>query len=144
MTNEEIIKKYWSKIDLDLHPNQINVIKEMLNVARLIPKEEIKIANKQEVYKNQQAHTCLIAVDENCRPILLKSDPNLYENGVFDGHDLLDNITHNRHFIPKEFGIYKCKIMVETFNYKTDSGVEYDINTWLEEFIKIEILNGKY
>lgn len=89
--------------------------------------------------KKPNEHNCIIAVDENGSPLLLKSEPSLYEHDIFDGHDLRDNITKNKQDIPKEFGVYGCKIMVYAYSYYTDCGTEYDVDTWLEDVVKIEL-----
>lgn len=84
-------------------------------------------------------HNCIIAVSENGCAILLKSEPNLFENEIFDGNDLNDNINKNEKDIPTEFGVYRCKIMVYAYSYHTDCGTEYDVNTWLEDVVKLEL-----
>lgn len=89
--------------------------------------------------KKPYEHNCIIAVDERGICFLLKSEPSLYEHDIFDGNDLGDNINKNEKDIPKEFGIYKCKIMVYAYSYYTDYGTEYDVNTWVEDVVKIEL-----
>ena len=84
-------------------------------------------------------HDCIIAVDELGVPLLLKSEPSLYEHDLFDGRDLRDNVNFKEHDVPTEFGIYKCKIMVQGFTSNTQEGIEYDMNTWIEDVVKIEI-----
>ncbi len=86
-------------------------------------------------------HDCIIAVDEQGTAFLLKSEPSLHENELFDGNDLHDNLTHDKDKIPKEFGIYQCKIMVESYKYLTDCGYEYNVNIWIEDVVKIELPN---
>jgi len=97
----------------------------------------------EDIFKENKpnVHNCIIAVDETGIAILLKSEPSLYGHDVFDGFFLSYNINKNEKDIPKEFGIYSCKIMVYAYSYWTDSGTEYDCNTWLEDVIKLEIPN---
>ena len=84
-------------------------------------------------------YVCLIAVTDKGQAILLASIPDLYENDVFDGMFLEDNINKDKKNIPKDFGIYKCKIMVYHYNYDTDCGTEYDVNIWIKDLVKIEL-----
>jgi len=83
-------------------------------------------------------HECLVAVDENGHALLIKSEPSLFENGVFDGHFLDDTITDKKN-MPFECGIYKCKIMVYAYSYFTGDTTEYDMNVWCEDVVKLNI-----
>lgn len=85
-------------------------------------------------------HDCLIAIDERGDGFLIKSEPSLYENDIFDGNSLQDNINKNIDTIPKECGIYKCKVVVHSYSYWTDCGTEYDTDSWLESIEKIELI----
>ena len=78
-------------------------------------------------------YNCLIAVTDNGYGFLLKSTPDLIDCGVFDGCDLEGNINKNQKDIPKDYGIYRCKIMVHAYKYDTDGGTEYDCDTWIED-----------
>jgi hypothetical protein len=89
---------------------------------------------------SQLEHNCIIAVDERGDAFLIKSEPSLYEHDIFDGNSLEDNINTNVKDIPTECGIYKCKIMVQHHSYMTDIGTEYDVNTWLEDVVKLDIV----
>ncbi len=81
-------------------------------------------------------HDCIIAVTDNDMAILLKSEPNLIEENVFDGHYLEDNLSDTKN-IPKEAGIYKCKIISSGAFYYTDCGNEYDMSVVMEDVEKI-------
>ncbi len=84
-------------------------------------------------------YECVIAVYNNCVGIsytLLKSEPNIFDDNVFDGNDLEDNLTETKNF-PKETGIYKCKILVHAYKYFNGDCTEYDVNVWMEDIEKI-------
>ena len=92
-----------------------------------------------EENKDENVYDCIIAVDERGDGFLLKSRPSVYEFDTFDGNSLQDNINHKTENIPTEFGVYKCKIKTKHYKYMTDCGVEYDMESWLEDVVKLEL-----
>ena len=79
---------------------------------------------------------CLIAVTDEYRKFLIKSDPSLMSDDIFDGFDLEDNITEEK-TLPTEVGVYECDILVDYIKSWTDCGYEYDIKSWVENINKI-------
>jgi hypothetical protein len=85
-------------------------------------------------------HECLIAIDERGDGLLINSEPSLYEYDIFDGNSLQDNINKYTDRIPKELGIYKCKIVIHSYSYYTDCGTEYDTDSWIEDVVKLDLV----
>ena len=85
-------------------------------------------------------HDCYIAVDSKGSATVVSSKPSLYENDLFNGTLLVDNITDDLHKIPTEPGVYRCKIFVLGIRSNTQEGIEYDMSTWIDEVTKIDIL----
>lgn len=84
---------------------------------------------------------CLIAVTQLGTGVLLTSLPDIYENEIFDGHILEENIsTTYRKDIPTNPGIYLCKILARTTkcNHPQDP-VEYDLTTWITDIAQVGI-----
>jgi hypothetical protein len=109
--------------------------------SRLLPRITEKFEPLLEpTNSNPSTHDCIIAVDENGVCILLKSEPSLYQHELFDGNSLHDNIDKHEDRIPKEFGVYKCKILVQgTQSFGGDAEVEYDVHAWIEDVKKLFI-----
>lgn len=84
-------------------------------------------------------HNCIIAVDECGAGVLLKSEPSLYEHDLFDGLFLEDNLT-NKKEIPKDAGVYRCQIEVQSFrcNHPEDPE-EWDMTVVLKNVEKLQI-----
>ena len=83
-------------------------------------------------------HDCIISVTERGATIVLNSKPSLYETDIFDGDYLEDNI-YNTKDIPSVMGIYKCKIQVEYSKYWTDCGYEHDVQSSIDDIVKMDV-----
>ena len=94
---------------------------------------EIKYSEIYEIIKNRETNDFYF---EEFKKVVKKHSAE-YDNELFDGNSLQDNI--NKGKIPIECGIYKCNILVQGFKTWTDCGYEYDVDTWLEDVEKINI-----
>ena len=71
-------------------------------------------------------YDCVIAVTKYNGAYLIKSNHSL--DDVFDGCDLLDNLTDSRN-VPKEAGVYKCKIRYHCYkSHHPLDPVEWDVD----------------
>lgn len=84
-----------------------------------------------------ETFSVIFDVDEKCYAMIIDSDPNIQENGVFDGSDLEWNISVNKKDIPKEPGVYDCIVSATHVKYWTECGYEYDCHTEIKDIKKI-------
>lgn len=99
--------------------------------------------------RNSMYFDCVIAVPEyqpEYFSILISSSNKIVEAGgieidrtlqdldLFDGCNLNDNLTKvEPSSIPKEPGLYSCKIEIQSIKSWTDCGYEYDTEVYLLE-----------
>ena len=84
-------------------------------------------------------HDCIIAVDERGVGVLLHSNPSLHSSEVFDDMFLEYNLTSTKE-IPKDPGVYKCEIEVQSFRSNTlDDPEEWDMYVILKNVVKLKL-----
>lgn len=88
---------------------------------------ELKELTKQLKGENTPYfYDCIIAVTKYNGSFLVESEPSL--DDAFDGCDLGDNLTDKSN-LPKEAGIYKCKIRYHAYkSHHPLDPVEWDID----------------
>jgi hypothetical protein len=65
---------------------------------------------------------------------------DLYNN-IFDGN-VLDDIVDEK-YIPGKVGVYTCDIVIQSFrSNRFDDPEEWDMNIWLENIVKPDIVYG--
>ena len=67
-----------------------------------------------DIFQLKQIHKCIFAVSENnFYPILIKSEPSLFENQIFSSNYMDENIPNElTDSLPKEVGVFSCDIEI--------------------------------